>query len=80
MLLDEVELRLGERAGTLENRVGDAQLADVVQEPADGEIAKALRRETELLADLHRAQGDAARVLFRVLVLLDQVDEKRAHV
>ena len=56
------------------------ELADVVQEPADREVAQSFGREPELVADLYRAESDAARVLLRVLVLLREFDEERAHV
>ena len=59
---------------------GTAQLADVVQEPADREVAEPLGREPELVSDLCGTQRDPARVLLRVRVLLGELDEKGADV
>ena len=51
-----------------------------MQEAADRKVAQSLGRETELVTHLHRSERDAARVLFRVRVLLRQIDEERAYV
>jgi hypothetical protein len=78
--LDDHELLVRQRARLLEDRVGDRELADVVHESAGGERAHAAGRETELLADLDRAERYAARVLLRVLVLLREADREGANV
>ena len=59
--------------------VGDRELADVVQEPADREAAQADGGEAELLADLDRERGDAARVLLGRGVLGCEPHHERAH-
>ncbi len=51
-----------------------------MQEAAEREVAEALGREAELVADLRRAERDPARVLLRVRVLLGERDEERADV
>ena len=76
----DVELGIGERPGLLQDRVRHRELADVVQETPDREVAKTLGREPELVADLRRTQCNAARVLFGVRVLLRELDEERADV
>jgi len=77
--LDDLELALRQRPRLLQDLVGNAQLADVVEETAHGEAAQPLRCETELVAHLHRAQGHPARVLLRVRVLLRERDQESAH-
>ncbi len=77
MLPDDCVLRVGERGGLLQDLVGAAQLADVVEKPADREAAELRRGEAELLPHLHGAKRDAAGVLLRVLVLLREIDEER---
>ena len=76
----DVVLGIGERPGLLQDRVRHRQLADVVEEAADGEVAESLGRQPELVADLCRAECDPARVLLRVRVLLGELDEERADV
>ena len=77
---DDGELVLGERAGLPQDLVGHAQLADVVEQATEGEIAQALRRQPELVADLHGPKSDAPGVLLRIRVLLGESDEQRADV
>ena len=80
VLHHDVELGVGERPRLLQDRVGHGELADVVQETADREVAETLGREPELVADLCRAKRDPARVLLGVRVLLGELDEERADV
>ncbi len=79
VLLDRRVLVVVERARLLQDLVGDRELADVVDEPADRERPQAAPRQPELVADLHRAKSDTARVALRVLVLLRERDRQRAH-
>src|SRR5438067_5225495 len=61
---------LGGQAARLgEDRRGDADLADVVEEGAELEPLERRRVEAERLADLHRHVANPARVLRRVLVV-----------
>jgi hypothetical protein len=53
-------LRVGQRARLAEDRAADRQLADVVQQPAHGQVAQRRPRQAECLADLDGQQGDAA--------------------
>jgi hypothetical protein len=80
MLSDNGELVLRERSGLAQDLVGHAQLADVVEQAPEREIAQAFRRQPELVADLDGAESDTARVLLRVRVLLGEGDEQRADV
>ena len=50
-----------------------------MEKAADSECAQTSGREAELLADLHGAQRNAARVLFRRLVLLGETLHQGAH-
>ena len=70
MPLDDGELVFLQRGRLLQDPARHGELADVVQKSADCERAQSPGREPELLADLHRAQCDTARVLLRRLVLL----------
>ena len=79
VLLDGRVLVVVERTGLLQDLVGDRELPDVVDEPADRERPQAAARQPELVADLNRAKRDAPRVPFRVLVLLRERDGERAH-
>src|SRR5690242_17280342 len=72
MAADDSDLDVVERLRLLENAVRHRQLADVVDEAADGERTQPARRQAEELSDLDRQQCDAPRVLFRVCVLLRQ--------
>ena len=78
-LIDGV-LRVVERPGLLEDRVGDGELADVVEQAADREVAEVALREAEALADLHRPERDPARVLLGVGVAPAELDRERADV
>ena len=72
MLLDDLELVVVERAGLLQDRVRDRELADVVQQAADRQVAEPSPREPELLTDLDGEGGDATRVLLGRAVLLGE--------
>ena len=74
------ELRGRQRARLLENPVRNGELADVVQEATDRQVVEPLRGEAELVSYLDGAERDAARVLFRVRVLLRQRDQERSDV
>ena len=76
---DDGELLVGERRRLLQDRVGHPQLADVVEDPAEGEAAQAGGGEVELLAHLHGQQGDAAGVTLGRGVLLLQAAQQRVH-
>ena len=80
MLPHDRELVVRQRTGLLEDLVRHTQLADVMEQAAEREVAQSLGREPELVADLDRSEGDAAGVLFRVRVLLGQGDEQSANV
>ena len=62
--------------GFLQDHVGDGELADVVQQPADRERAEVPLRQAEALADLHGPQRDPARVLLGVGVALPELDRR----
>src|SRR6185295_3274306 len=69
MRLHDRPLALRQRAGLQEDRRGDADLADVVEEGAELEALERRRVEAELAADLERHVGDPAGVGGRVLVV-----------
>ena len=50
-----------------------------MDKPSDRERPQAVARQSELIADLNRAQRDATRVTLGVLVLLRERDGERAH-
>ena len=77
MRLDDGELVVVERPGLLQDRVGDGELADVVQKTADRHASEACAREAHLLADLDSEHGDAACVLLRGRVLRPERDHER---
>ncbi len=60
--LHELVLGVGEAAWLVEDRVGDAQLADVVQEAGAAQVAQLGGAEAELAADADRVCGDAVGV------------------
>src|SRR5581483_12148472 len=74
----DLPLPVRERAGLLEDRVGDPDLADVVQEAREPELAEALRREPEPLADHRAERADGLAVVARAGVLrVDRARERR---
>src|SRR5207302_2915556 len=75
--LDEGVFVVLERRRLLQDRVGQGELADVVEQAADREAAQAGRRQTELLAYLDREGRDPARVLLGRGVLLRQAHHER---
>ena len=79
MALDDVELVVRQRARLLQDLVRHRELAHVVEQPADRELAKPHRRQPELLADLDRPQRHAAGVLRRVVVLVREPHEQRPN-
>ena len=54
---DARELLVGQLGGLVEDRVRDAELADVVQQPGAVQVAQILAREAELLADQARRRS-----------------------
>ena len=79
VLADHVVLRGGQRGRLLQDRVRHRQLADVVQQGPDGQVAQSCRRQAEFLAHRHRAQRHLARVFGRVGVLLGQAGEQHPY-
>ena len=77
--LDRGELLVGQRARLLQDLERHGELADVVQQAADGEVAARGRGELELLADLRGEQRDAAGVLLGGVVALAQLRTIRAR-
>ena len=69
------ELGIGQLAGFVENRVGHADLADVVQQSRQLDDGAAVGVEPELLRQPHAERRDALGVLVRVAVL--GVDDRR---
>ena len=69
MLLDHLELLVGQRARLVDQRVGDRDLADVVEDPAVAEVLDRRLRQVELAPDVDGQLGDRARVVGRVAVL-----------
>ena len=69
------ELRVGEPAGLVEDLVGHRQLAHVMEQTAEGQLAQTALRETEALADRHRQQRDTPRVALGGRVLLAQPEQ-----
>src|SRR5436305_14300155 len=63
MPLHDGQLIRVERARLLEDSLGNGELADVVEEAADGECAQSAGSEPQLFADLDGTQRDTARVL-----------------
>ena len=79
MLLDDLVLVVVERARLLQDGVRNRELAHVVQEAADRQVAEPRPREPESLADLDGERGDAARVLLGRAVLLAEPHHDRPH-
>ena len=79
MLLDDLELVVVERPGLLQDRARDRELAHVVQQAADRQVAEPSPREPESLTDLDGEGGDATRVLLGRAVLLGEPHHDRAH-
>ena len=79
MALDLRELARVERARLAEDAAGHAQLAHVVQQAADREVAQRRGRQAQLLADRHGEHRHAAGVLLGRAVLGGEVDHQRAH-
>jgi len=79
MHLDGGELVVVERPGLLEDRGCDRELADVVQQPADGEAAQAGWGETELRAELDRECGNAGACALGRRVLRGEAHHQGAH-
>ena len=77
--LDGGELVVGQRAGLLQDVERHGELADVVQQAADGEVPAGGRRKLELLADAGGEQSDAAGVLLGREVATLEPDHQRAH-
>ena len=77
MALHDLELVLAERARLAEDAVVDADLADVVQQRADAQVAHLLLGEAEVLADGDRVAGHALGVAARVRIL--RVDGRGEH-
>ena len=69
VLAHELPLRLVERARLVQDRVGDAHLADVVQFGGAHDLLEALAADAEAPGDCDRARGDPARVIFEVGLL-----------
>src|SRR5581483_48500 len=67
---DDAELGVGQGCRLLQDLVRDRELADVVEEPADRQVAEPVRWQAELLADLNGTQRDPSRVFFRRAVLV----------
>ena len=63
MALDDRELLVGELAGLVDDLVGDADLADVVQQRGELEVAPVARVEPEGVADGQGERDDAVAVL-----------------
>ena len=63
MALDELELLVGELARLVDDLVGHADLADVVQQRGELEVAPVARVEAEGVADRERERDDAVAVL-----------------
>ena len=79
-----VQLHLGvlavvQRGGLLQDRLGNGQLADVVEQAADREAAQAVGREAQLLADLDCKCRDATCVLLRRGVLRAEPNHECPH-
>ena len=78
MLLDDLELLVGERPRLLQDLGRNPDLADVVEQRAELEPLQRLTVERELAADEQRHVGDPAGVRRRVLVVrLERVRERR---
>ena len=78
MTPDLVELLVGEPARLVEDLVRHRQLAHVVQQAAERELAQTPLRQAEPLANRDRERGDPAGVALGRRVLLAQPDEQRA--
>src|SRR5256885_10082322 len=68
--LDRSELLVVEPLRLLENAFGHRELADVVEQPADRQVAETSGRKAQFLADLDGTQRDATSVFLRRLVLV----------
>jgi hypothetical protein len=77
---DLLELVVVERAGLGEDLLRDRELADVVEEPAGGEVPELDRRQAERLAEPDGEQRHAARMPLGVRVLLRELLEQRVDV
>ena len=79
MELDLRELVVVERPWFPKDRVGNRELAHVVQQSPDRETPEPTRREAEPFAHLDRERGNATSVLLGGRVLLSQPDHQRAN-
>ena len=85
MLLDDQALLVGQRARLRQDRLGDADLPDVMEQRAELEPFQLSAVEAEPAADLECEVGDPARVRRRVLVVrlecvrerLDRLEKRR---
>ena len=77
--LDLRVLLVGQPGGLAQDLQRHGELADVVQQPADGQVAARRGRQLELLADLGGEDRHAAGVLLGGAVALGQADHQRAH-
>ena len=69
VLLDQRELLVGQLARLVQDALGDGDLADVVEDRGQLEVAELLLAEAHLGGDLQREVGDPGRVVAGVLVL-----------
>jgi hypothetical protein len=69
MLLDHLELLVGERPGLVDDRVGDGDLADVVEDAAVAQVLDRRLGESELTTDVNGQVRDRTSVVGRVAVL-----------
>ena len=80
MLLDRVELGVCERFWLVENSLGDADLADIMEQAAHPQQPKLRPAHAEVFADRGRQIADLAAVSPRVGVLgLKRVCQRRDH-
>ena len=79
VVLDEGVLLVVESAGLLEDGVGHADLADVVQQCGVGELLDMLRDPAQRAGQLARVLGDARRMAPGVLVLGVDGERQRMH-
>ena len=76
MASDDVELGVGEATRLVQNRVGDVEFADVVENGGQPDPAQCGRSEPEFLADEHGEFGGANHVVAGDAVLRLEVSDE----
>src|SRR5690348_18188852 len=83
MLFHQVIFTAGQATGLIQNRIGNADFADVVKQGSDLDIAKGCFAEVEFLSDAHSPLRKASAVnsspqIFKIEELVERTDDRVA--